>query len=91
MAGLTSRAVTIYTKKWCGYCWAARRLLNELGLDFEEIRLDGQRELRRTIAERAGNWPTVPMIFIGDRFVGGYQEIARLHRKGRLLPACGRE
>ena len=80
--------VTIYTKRWCGYCWAARRLFGKLGIDFEEIPLDGNQKLRREIAATAGNWPTVPMVFLGKRFIGGYTELAQLHRKGDLLPAC---
>ena len=79
-------SVLLYTRKWCGYCFAARRLLTSLGVAFGEIPLDRKPELRREISEKAGGWRTVPMIFIGDHFVGGYTEIAALHRKGGLLP-----
>jgi len=81
--------VSIYTRKWCGYCFAARRLLQGLGLDFEEIPLDHRPELRREISEKAGGWRTVPMIFVGDHFIGGYTEVATLHRRGELLPMVG--
>ncbi len=76
--------VRIYTRKWCGFCYAAKRLFTRLGIDFAEIPVDAQPELRREIATKAGNWPTVPMIFIGDQFVGGYTEISALHRTGEL-------
>jgi glutaredoxin 3 len=76
----------LYTRRWCGYCWSARRLLKRLAIEFKEIPLDGRPELRRRVSARAGNWPTVPMIFIGDRFIGGYTETAALHRRGELLP-----
>lgn len=80
--------VRIYSKKWCGSCFAARRLFKRLDVDFEEIAVDRNPELRWEIAARAGNWPTLPMIFVGDRFVGGYTEAAELHRRGSLLPLC---
>ncbi|MDX2438602.1 MAG: glutaredoxin domain-containing protein [Acidobacteriota bacterium] len=86
--GPTSPTVRIYTKKWCGFCFAARRLFKSLGIEFEEIPVDRDPELRRQVSGRAGNWPTVPMIFVGDDFVGGYTEAAALHRKDQLLPLC---
>jgi len=80
--------VRIYTRRWRGYCFAARRLLTRLGVDFEEIALDGQPELPREISDHAGNWRTVPIIFVGDRFIGGYQEAAELDRRGVLEKLC---
>ena len=84
MAGEKSPHIQIFTRRWCLYCAAARRLFKKLGVDFEEIKLDGRPELRREVSERAGGWPTVPMIFIGPRFIGGYAEAAALHRSGAL-------
>ena len=84
MTGAGAPTVRLYTRRWCGYCIAARRLLRKLAIDFEEIRLDGDPELRREISEAARDWPTVPMIFIDERFIGGYTELARLHRRGDL-------
>lgn len=84
MGGEQSPHVQIYTRRWCLYCAAARRLFKKLGVDFDVIKLDGRPELRREVSERAGGWPTVPMIFIGPRFIGGYAEAAALHRSGAL-------
>ena len=81
---IATPVVRLYTRRWCGYCFAARRLLTKLGIDFSEIALDRNPELRRSLSEANDNWPTVPMIFIGDVFVGGYTELARLNRSGRL-------
>ena len=85
MGGEQSPHVQIYTRRWCLYCAAARRLFKKLGVDFDVIKLDGRPELRQEVSERAGGWPTVPMIFIGPRFIGGYAETAALHREGALL------
>jgi len=76
--------IRLYTRRWCGYCTVARRLLDHQDIDFEEIPLDGDPELRRSVSQANGNWPTLPMIFIGDRFVGGYRELARLKKSGEL-------
>jgi len=84
----TPIAVRLYTQRWCFYCFAAKRLFRRLGVEFEETRLDGHPELRREISGRAGNWQTVPMIFVGEKFIGGYREAATLHRRGELECLC---
>lgn len=83
--GFEDTSVTFYTRRWCSYCFAARRLFKRLGVRYVEIPLDRQPELRNQISKKAGGWRTVPMIFIGDHFVGGYTEIAALHRQGELV------
>jgi glutaredoxin 3 len=93
MAGVTSvqnpKRVRLYTRRWCGYCFAARRLFEKLEVEFEEIQLDGRPDLRREISAEAGGWKTVPMIFAGDRFLGGFSEVADLHRRGKLEHIVG--
>ena len=86
--GAESPLVRIYTKQWCGFCFAAKRLFEGLGVEFEEIPVDDNPTLRREISARAGNWPTVPMIFVGDRFIGGFTDAAALHRRGELERVC---
>ena len=76
----------IYTSRACPFCSAAKRLLSSLGAEVEETPLDDQPELRAQLSRAHGNWSTVPMVFIGDEFVGGYDDTARLHREGRLVP-----
>lgn len=80
--------VKIYTTAWCGYCSAAKRLLESKGVAFEEIRCDGEPELRRELAERTGS-NTVPQIFIGATGVGGYDDIAALEAEGKLDALLG--
>jgi len=87
VVGLISEStstVRVYTRRWCGFCFATRRLLTKLDIDFQEIHLDGDHELRRSLSEANNNWPTLPMIFVGEHFVGGYTELARVHRNGQL-------
>jgi glutaredoxin 3 len=93
VAGVTAvrdpKRVRLYTRRWCGYCFAARRLFTKLDVEFEEIPLDGRPDLRRRISAEAGGWKTVPMIFAGDRFLGGFSEVAGLHRRGELEEIVG--
>jgi len=84
-------AVRIYTTSWCWFCIAAKGLFKDLGIAFEEIPVDGDPELRRSASARAGNWPTVPMIFIGEKFIGGYTDAVDLHRRGELEALCRKD
>lgn len=76
--------VTIYTKPYCGYCHAAKRLLAHKGVEFNEIDISGNPELRREMIQKAGGRSTVPQIWIGDTHVGGFDDIDDLEGRGRL-------
>jgi len=77
-------SVTIYTRRWCGYCTGALRLLAQKDVAFEEIDTTGNHELRRWLARTAGGRTTVPQIFIDGRSIGGYDELKALDRTGEL-------
>jgi len=77
--------VQIYTTDWCPYCNAAKSLLDDKGISYDEIDVT-QPELRMEMVQRAHGRRTVPQIFIGDRHVGGYDEMAALERRGQLDP-----
>jgi len=75
--------VEIYTTPTCPYCHAAKVLLREKGVDYNEISVI-EPELRQKMTERAHGRRTVPQIFIGDVHVGGYDDMAALDRQGGL-------
>jgi glutaredoxin 3 len=75
--------IQMYTTAWCGYCTRAKMLLEDRGLDYEEIRMDDDPAFRSALLELSGRW-TVPQIFIDGRHVGGYSELCELDRSGRL-------
>ena len=75
--------VTIYTRRWCGYCTAAERLLQSKGVAFENIDCTGDREKRQWLAEVTGR-TTVPQVFIDGKSVGGYDDLRVLDRSGEL-------
>ena len=76
--------IVLYTTPFCGYCRAAKRLLGDKGLVFEEIDVAFDDEKRDEMIGRAGGSQTVPQTFIDGRHVGGHAELAALEREGRL-------
>lgn len=75
--------VLIYTSAWCPYCIRAKSLLSEKGVAFEEISVDGKPDLRAEMARKAGR-TSVPQIWIGERHVGGCDDLVALERAGKL-------
>ena len=80
--------VRMYSKKVCPFCVRAKNLLNRKGVEIEEIMMDGKFDELAELVAKTG-MGTVPQIFIGDHFVGGYQELAELEQKGELDPLLG--
>jgi len=78
--------VEIYTTQFCPYCFRAKRLLQERGVEFTEIdvMMDGAR--RKEMMDRAGGRRSVPQIFINGKHVGGSDELHALDRDGKLKP-----
>jgi glutaredoxin 3 len=73
----------MYTTAWCGYCVRAKALLDDRGLDYEEIRMDDDPTFRAKLLDMTGHW-TVPQILIDDHPIGGYVELLQLDRSGQL-------
>jgi glutaredoxin 3 len=76
--------VTIYTTPFCSYCMRAKMLLKRKSVAFEEIDVADSAGLREAMIERSGGRYTVPQIFIGDRHIGGSDELYALEAKGEL-------
>ncbi|MFO7759876.1 MAG: glutaredoxin 3 [Roseovarius sp.] len=76
--------VEIYTSPLCGFCHAAKRLLNKKGIAFSEINVLTQPDRKPEMMRRAGGGHTVPQIFIGETHVGGCDELYALDRAGKL-------
>ena len=84
-------SVTIYTKFTCPYCHSAKDLLRQKKIAFDEISVDGDWAAQERMAERAhGRW-TVPQIFVGEKHVGGCDDLYDLERKGKLDPLLSGE
>lgn len=79
--------VRLYSTRWCGYCVRAKSLLESRGIEFEEVMLDEDPAFRQKLFDLTGGW-TVPQILIDGRPIGGYTELWRLDREGKLeVPA----
>ncbi len=75
--------VKVYTTSYCPWCTKAKSLLTSVGADFEEIDVEKNMKLREELAEKY-SWRTVPMIVVGDTFVGGYDDLKKIHDSGEL-------
>ena len=74
--------IEVYTTLYCPYCDAAKHLLKERGLEFEEIDVSDP-EKKMALKQKTG-WRTVPQIFIDGKMIGGYQELNEMDQAGKL-------
>lgn len=78
-------SVVIYTLDGCFYCERAMRLLQDRQVEFRQIDVTDDPSVRREVVARTSH-RTFPQIFLGDRFVGGCDELVALDRSGGLDP-----
>lgn len=76
--------VTIYTTSLCPYCHAAKRLLKQKAIDFQEIDVSSNMKERHALSVKAGGSTTVPQIWIGAHHVGGCDDLYALEDSGQL-------
>lgn len=77
-----NKAIRVYVWKSCPYCKAAVRLLDKKNLDYQEIDIFGDNDMRKKLQNQTDHY-TVPYIFIGETFIGGYSEMKRLMAVGK--------
>lgn len=75
--------IVMYATRFCPYCMRARSLFAHKGWEFDEIAVDGDPVRRAEMMEKSGRH-TVPQIWIGDRHIGGCDDLVRLEMDGRL-------
>jgi glutaredoxin 3 len=78
------QSVEIYTSPLCGFCHAAKRLLNQKGVSFSEVDVLANPARKPEMIKRAEGARTVPQIFVGDIHVGGCDELYTMERAGTL-------
>ncbi|EKE44631.1 glutaredoxin 3 [Oceaniovalibus guishaninsula JLT2003] len=81
-------SIEIYTSPTCGYCHAAKRLLDAKGAGYAETDVSRDADQKQAMVQRSGR-RTVPQIFIDGRHVGGYDDLAALDRAGKLDALLG--
>lgn len=77
-------SVVIYTRQFCGYCSAAKKLLETKGVAYQEHDATYAPEIRQEMIKRANGRSTFPQIFIDERHVGGCDDLHALERAGEL-------
>ena len=78
------KTVTVYMGPMCGYCDAAKRLLNKKNIPYKEINIAFEEDKMHEMIKKSNGKRTIPQIFIEDFHVGGYVELRTLEKKGEL-------
>ncbi len=76
--------IEIYSSPFCGFCYRAKALLKKKKADFEEVNVFTTPGGRDEMMKRSKGYPTVPQIFINDKFIGGCDELYNLDHQGQL-------
>ncbi len=78
-------SVTVYSTPICPYCANAKQLLQSKDIAYTEIGLhDISSDERKALMQKTNNYRTVPQIFVGDTFIGGFDELNKLNQDGKL-------
>jgi len=80
-----STEIVMYWRPGCGYCMRARELLASKGVAYTGINVEQVPGAREEMQKRSGR-NTVPQIFVGDRHLGGFDDIDALDERGELDP-----
>ncbi|MHB8476849.1 MAG: glutaredoxin 3 [Steroidobacteraceae bacterium] len=80
---MTQAVVTVYASDWCPYCERVKRLLHQKNVVFNEINVEDEPKFREEMMARSKR-RTVPQIFIGDKHIGGCDDLFELDRSGEL-------
>jgi glutaredoxin 3 len=83
------KKVVIYTGSMCNYCSAAKHLLNKKKVDYTEFDIATDQSKMQEMQERTKGAKTIPQIFIGDTYIGGYNELKALEVAGKLNSLLG--
>lgn len=78
--------ITIYTRKFCGFCTAAKDLLKKKGAEFVEHDATFDSTLKSEMIQRSNGATTFPQIFIGNQHIGGCDDLYALENTGKLAP-----
>jgi glutaredoxin 3 len=80
---VTVAPVTVYTSGFCGYCMRVLDLLQRRGIEYTEISVEDSPGLRDELVAKSGR-RSLPQIYLGERYLGGAEELAAMDRSGEL-------
>ena len=78
------KKIVIYTGPMCNYCSAAKHLLNKKKVDYMEFDIAMDSSKMQEMLEKTNGAKTIPQIFIGEKYIGGYNELKALELQGKL-------
>tara|TARA_B110000014_G_C19699945_1_gene366483 strand:+ start:91 stop:348 length:258 start_codon:yes stop_codon:yes gene_type:complete len=78
------KKIVIYTGPMCNYCSAAKHLLNKKKVDYMEFDIAIDSSKMQEMLEKTNGAKTIPQIFIGEKYIGGYNELKALELQGKL-------
>ena len=81
--------VEIYSSIWCPFCYRAKRLLEQKGVDYKEIEVSDDATLKSEMLSRSDGRYPVPQIFIDGTGIGGSDELVALNQSGKLDTLLG--
>lgn len=81
---MAAPAITVYTGSFCGYCVRVRALLERRGIAYTEVSVEDHPNLRDELLARSGR-RTLPQVYVGERYIGGADELTALDQSGELL------
>ena len=76
--------ILVYSSMLCPYCFAAKKLLKKLNLNFEEILVDNDPKKKDQMIKLSNGRVTVPQVFFGENHIGGYDDLKRFYEEGKL-------
>jgi glutaredoxin 3 len=80
---MTAARVVLYSTDYCPYCTRAKRLLEKKQAPYEEVNVEQRPELRSWLVSASGQ-RTVPQVFVNNRPIGGFTDMAALDHTGEL-------
>jgi len=84
-----SKTIEIYCSQFCGYCHRAKMLLENKGMEFDEISVDSNPDRRQEMVKRSNGVTSVPQIFIDNEHIGGCDDLYALEAQGLLDTKLG--
>ena len=79
------KKILVYSSNICPYCIAAKNLLSNLNLTFEEILVDNNKINKAEMLSKSQGKKTVPQIFFSQLHIGGYDDLNRIYKSGQLM------
>ncbi len=79
------KKILIYSSRLCPYCVSAKRLLENLKLNYEERIIDNNNKIKEEMLEKSNGRKTVPQIFFDETHIGGYDDLEEVYKTGDIM------